>query len=158
MAKVKRSLIMTFVDITPSTEVYELLGIGVITGQISMNPNVLTETYISQDTANISVESYAPTMPLEITMDDTDPVQLYLEGLMRSRAVLGDCETTIVNVWNYLAGGPTAAIAEQQAVSIQVDSVGGDGGAASKLNVTINYQGDPVIGTFNTTTKAFTAA
>jgi len=158
MAKVKRSELITYIDITPDTEDYALLGVGVITGTINLNPNVLTETYIHEDTANISVESYAPTMPLEITGDATDDVFLYLDGLRIARAVLGDCETTIVNVWNYTAGGPTAAPAEQQAVSIQVDSFGGEGGTAVKLNVTINYQGDPVVGTFNTTTAAFTAA
>jgi len=159
MAKIKRSLIATYIDTTPdSTATYSLLGVGVINGTINYNPNVLTETYIHQDTANISVESYAPTMPLEITMDDTDAACAFLDALRVARAVLGDAETTIVNVWNYESGGPTAAPAEQQAVSIQVDSFGGDGGAAAKLNVTINYQGDPVVGTFNLTTPAFTAS
>ena len=159
MAKVKRSTILTYIDTTPeATATYNLLGIGVINGTINYNPNVETETYIHEDTANISVASYAPTMPLEITMDDTDAVCEFLDTLRKARAVLGDAETTIVNVWNYESGGPTTAPAEQQNVSIQVDSFGGDGGAAVKLNVTINYQGDPVAGTFNTSTKAFTAS
>lgn len=157
MAKIPRSDILTYIDDTPDSENYVLLGVGVINGTINYNPNVLTETYIHQDTANISVESYAPTMPVEITMDDTDEACVYLDGLRVARAVLGDAETTIVNVWNYESGGPTAAPAEQQAVSIQVDSFGGDGGQAVKLSVTINYQGDPVAGTFNISTGAFSA-
>lgn len=157
MAKIKRSTILTYIDTTGS-ENYELLGVGVINGTINMNPNVTNEIYIHEDTATIAVQSYAPTMPVEITMDDTDPVCEYLDGLRKSRAVLSSCETTIVNVWNYETGGPTAAPAEQQAVSIQVDSFGGDGGTAAKLNVTINYQGDPTIGTYNTSTDAFTAS
>lgn len=156
MAKIKRSTILTYIDDTPDTENYVLLGVGVISGTINYNPNVLTETYIHEDTANISVESYAPTMPLEITADDADDAFAFLDALRKARAVLGDAETTIVNVWNYESGGPTAAPAEQQAVSIQVDSFGGDGGAATKLSVTINYQGDPVPGTFNISTGAFT--
>lgn len=157
MAKIKRSEILTYIDTTGS-EGYELLGVGVINGTISYNPNVLTETYIHEDSASISVESYAPNMPVEITMDDTDLVCEYLDGLRKARAVLSDCETTIVNVWNYESGGPTAAPAEQQAVSIQIDSVGGEGGTAVKLAVTINYQGDPVVGTFNISTSAFSAS
>ena len=43
-----------------------------------------------------------------------------------------------------------------RSVSIQVDSFGGDGGTAVKLNYTVNFIGDPVVGTFNPTTKVFT--
>ena len=156
MAKIKRSEILTYIDVNPATEDYFLLGVGVVTGVINMNPQVTTETYIHEDGATIQVESYAPTMPLEITADNGDDVFEYLDALRKARSVLGDCETTIVNVWNYETGGPTAAPAEQQAVSIQVDSFGGGGGKAAKLSVTINYQGDPVTGTFNTSTKVFT--
>lgn len=156
MAKIKRSEILTYIDVTPSTEDYELLGEGVVTGVINMNPKTQEETYIHEDNARIDVMSYAPTMPIEITAINGEAVFEYLDNLRKTRAVLGDCETTIVNVWNYETGGPTAAPAEQQTVSIQVDSFGGEGGQAAKLNVTINYQGDPVVGTFNTTTKVFT--
>lgn len=158
MAKIKRSEILTYIDDTPSTENYVLLGVGVITGTINMNPNVLTETEIHQDTASISVTSYAPTMPIEVTADDADDAFAFLDALRKARAVLSAAETTIVNVWNYESGGPTAAPAEQQAVSIQVDTFGGDGGTPAKLNATINYIGDAVAGTFNITTGAFTAS
>jgi hypothetical protein len=158
MSKIKRSEILTYVDDTPSTENYVLMGEGIVTGTINMNPDVLNETYIDDDNATISVQSYAPTMPIEMTADDGDDAFAFFDALRKARAVLSDAETTIVNVWNYETGGPTAAPAEQQAVSVQVDSFGGDGGAPVKLNVTINYIGDPVVGTFNTTTAAFTAS
>jgi hypothetical protein len=155
MAKIKRSEFLTYID-TVGDETYYLLGVGVIEGQVAMNPKTNEETYIHEDNATITVESYAPTMALEITANNGDEVFEYLDGLRKSRAVLGDCETTIVNVWNYESGGPSAAPAEQQNVSIQVDNFGGPGGEAVKLSVTINYQGDPTTGTFNTSTKAFT--
>ena len=71
-------------------------------------------------------------------------------------AVLDDAETDIVNVWAYEAGGPTAYPAEKQNVSIQIDEFGGDGGSSVKINYTINFIGDPVPGTFNANTSAFT--
>lgn len=157
MAKIKRSEFLTYINTTPSsTATYYLLGVGVIEGVINMNPKTSEETYIHEDSATIAVESYAPTMPLEITANNGDEVFEYLDGLRKARAVLGDAETDIVNVWNYETGGPTAAPAEQQNVSIQVDSFGGPGGESVKLSVTINYQGDPTTGTFNTSTKVFT--
>jgi hypothetical protein len=48
--------------------------------------------------------------------------------------------------------------AEKQNVSIQMEDFGGEGGEAAKINFTINFQGDPILGTFNPTTKAFVAA
>ena len=95
-------------------------------------------------------------MPIEITASNSEAAFEYLDAFRKSRAVLGDAETDIVNVWNYETGGPTAAPAEQQSVSIQIDSFGGDGGKAVKLSCTINYMGDPTTGTFNTSTLAFT--
>lgn len=155
--KIKRSLILTYMDTVPSTENYDIIGDGVVSGTINMNPKTTEETYIDEDNASINVDSYAPTMPIEATAKEDDAVFEYLDGLRKTRAVLDDCETTIVNVWNYETGGPTSAPANQQAVSIQIDSFGGDGGVAAKLNYTINYIGDPIPGTFNITTKAFTA-
>jgi len=156
--KIKRSLVQTFIDTSGSagSETYFLLGEGVVGGKINMNPKTLEETYIHEDSASISVESYAPTMPVEQTAIGGDEVFEYVDGLRKARAVLGDAETTIVNVWAYENGGPTAFPAEQQAVSIQIDDFGGEGGTATKINFTINFIGDPVSGTFNASTKVFT--
>ena len=72
---------------------------------------------------------------------------------------MDDAETTIVNVWLYeTAVSPGVYPAEQQAVSIQIDDFGGDGGQAAKVNYTINYIGDPVVGTFTVATSTFTAS
>lgn len=155
--KIKRSQIKTFMNTTPlSTATYSLLGDGVTTGKINMNPKTTEETYISDDSATINVDSYAPNMPVESTAKSGDAVFEFVDGLRKARAVLNDAETDIVNVWLYETGGPSAYPAEKQTVSIQIDDFGGDGGMAAKINYTINFIGDPVLGTFNTGTSAFT--
>jgi hypothetical protein len=157
--KIKRSEIQTFMDTTPtSTATYSLIGDGVKSGKISYNPKITEETYIHEDSATITVDSYAPTMPVEATAKSGDAVFEFVDALRVARAVLADAETTIVNVWMYETGGPTAYPAEEQAVSIQIDDFGGDGGTATTINYTINYIGDPVPGTFNASTKVFTAS
>lgn len=165
MAKVKRSEIQTFLNVTPESPhimeseeaTYALLGDGVVTGTINMNPKNTTETYIAEDNANTSVDSYAPTIPVEQTAKVGDSVFDYVDQLRLDRAILGDTETDIVNVWAYETGGPTAYPAEQQKVSISVEDFGGDGGMPVKINFAINFIGDPIPGTFNATTKVFTA-
>ena len=157
MAKIKRSQIQTFINITPSsTATYKLLGDGVTAGKIEYNPKTSEETYVHEDSATIAVESYAPVMPVEQTAISGDDVFDFVDDLRRDRAVLEDAETDIVNVWMYETGGPTAYPAEKQSVSIQIDDFGGDGGQAAKINYTINYVGDPIAGTFNASTSAFT--
>jgi hypothetical protein len=156
--KIKRTELLTFMDVTPDTEDYALVGAGVVSGNIEYNPETSSETYISDDSATVLLESYAPTMPIEATAIEGDDVFDFIDGLRISRAVLDDAETTIVNVWNYKTGGPTAAPAEQQKVAIAINSYGGDGGKATKISYTIHFIDDPIIGTFNTSTLAFTAS
>ena len=154
--KIKRSLFQTFLDIDPDNEDYQLLGEGVVDGKIDYNPKTLEEQYISEDAATIAVEGYAPTMPVEQTCINGDSVFEFIDQLRKTQAILGDAETTIVNVWMYETGGPSAYPAEQRAVSIQVDDFGGPGGEANKINYTINYIGDPVAGTFDAGDSSFT--
>lgn len=159
MAKIKRSQVMTFMNTTPSgAATYYLVGDGVTSGAIGYNPKVEEVTYIHEDSATITVESYAPKFPVEAIAVSGNEVFEYIDGLRIARAVLSAAETDIVNVWAYEAGGPSAYPAEKQTVSIQIDEFGGDGGTSTKINYTINFIGDPVAGTFNTSTKAFTAS
>ena len=157
MAKIKRSEVQTFLNTTPlAAATYSLLGDGVVAGTIAYNPKTTEETYVHQDSASISIDSYAPTLPVEQTAVSGDAVFEFVDELRKSRAVLGDAETDIVNVWMYEAGGPTAYPAEKQPVSIAIEDFGGEGGSAVKINFTINFIGDPVTGTFNASTKVFT--
>lgn len=159
MAKIKRSQLMTFMNTTPSAAAtYSLIGDGVTGGSISYNPQVEEETYIHQDSATITVESYSPKLSLEASAVAGDAVFDFIDALRVARAVLTDAQTDIVNVWAYESGGPTAYPAEKQNVSIQVDEFGGEGGSSVKINYTVNFIGDPIPGTFNASTRAFTPA
>lgn len=154
---IKRSLVKTFLNTgTTGTPIWSLIGDGVTSGQIAYNPKTLSEIYIHQDTGITQVESYAPTIAIEATAKNGDAVFEFIDALRKSRAVLDATNSEIVNVWMYETGGPTAYPAEKQSVNIQIDTFGGDGGAAAKIGYTINYLGDPTTGTFNGSTLAFT--
>lgn len=158
MAKIKRSLLKTFINTTPSaTATYSLLGPGVVSGKINYNPKTTEEINIHEDTASISVDSYAPTMPAEQTANLGDEVFDFVDNLRRTRAIGADAETDIVNVWAYEAAVSGAYPAEKQTVAIAIEDFGGDGGQPVKINYTINYVGDAIPGTFNPTTGTWTA-
>jgi hypothetical protein len=157
MAKIKRSEVQTFLNTTPdSTATYSLLGDGVPSGVIAMNPTTESVTYVHEDNATVTVEGYAPTMSVEQIAKNGDAVFEFIDGLRRDRAILDDAETDLVNVWMYETGGPTAYPAEKQTVVVAIDDFGGDGGKAVRINYTLHYVGDPIPGTFNASTSAFT--
>lgn len=160
MAKIKRSQVKTFLQTatTPSV-VLSLIGDGVTTGTINYNPEVTTETYIHEDNGTTSIERYAPTLPVEATAINGDAVFEYIDNLRKTRATLDSAETYIVNVWLYETPASTDQYpAEKQAVSIQIDSFGGDGGVSAKINYTINFIGDPVAGSYDVSDGTFTAS
>ncbi len=157
--KIKSSQVKSFMNTVPGgTASYDLIGDGVTSLKINYNPKTTEETYIHQDSASISVDSYAPVMPVEMTAKIGDDVFEFIDTLRKARAVGSAAETSIVNVWLYEAAVSGAYPAEKQNVSIQIDDMTMEGGVPVKINYTINYVGDVVPGTFNPTTGTFTAA
>lgn len=155
--KVKRSQIATFINCNPTgTASYQLLGDGVVTNTTNLNPKTTNETYIHQDTATITVDSYAPTAPVEMTAVNGDAVFEYVDALRKARSTLSDAETYIVNVWKYetIVSGSMYP-AEKQLVSVQIDSIGGDGGSPAKINFTLNYVGDHTVGHYHLASGTF---
>lgn len=159
MPKVKRSEIKSFLNTgTVAVPVWSLLGDGIVSAAINYNPQTSDETYIHEDSGTVEVESYKPNMPIEATAVNTNAAFEFIDNLRKTRAVLDAAHSEIVNVWLYETPTSGAYPAERQTVSIQIDDFGGDGGQAAKINFTINYLGNPVAGTFNPTTLAFTAS
>jgi hypothetical protein len=155
---VKRSQFMTFINTgTTQTPIWSLIGDGVTTGKISYNPQTTDEVYIHQDSGTTEVESYKPNMPIESTAKKGDAVFGFVDALRKGRKVLADAHAEVVNVWLYETPALGEYPAERQAVSIQIDDFGGDGGKATVINYTINFMGDPTLGAFNPTSGAFTA-
>ncbi len=154
---IKTSLVRYFMNTTPSTTAtYVRMGSGVASAKLEMNPETTKQTDITEDNARVSVDSYAPTLPIKQIAKNADAIFEFIDALRKARAVNEAAETDIVEVDAYETGGPTAYPARKQTVSIQIDSFGGDGGKPAEIEYTINYNGDPVAGTFNASTLAFT--
>jgi hypothetical protein len=156
--RIKRSNVATYIDTTPTagSRAYERIGDGVTTGGVDYAPNVTSETYIHEDAATSLVEGYAPTMPIDAVAKNGDAVFEYVDALRKAQAILDDAKTTVVEVWLYETPTSNEYPAQKRDASISINTFGGDGGAAARISYTINYSGDPVNGTFNPTTKAFT--
>jgi hypothetical protein len=157
--KVKRSQIATFVNVSSTTGAsYKLLGIGIPSADVNMNPKITEETYINEDTATKTVDSYAPEMPVEMTAIAGEPVFDYIDNLRKNRAVLDAAITDIVNVNYYESSNTSGYPAEKQSVAVSVDKgPGGDGGSPAKISFTFHYVGNGSSGRFNVSSASFAA-
>lgn len=145
--KVKRSDFASFLNTgANSTPVWSRVGKGITSQKISYNPQTTSETFIDEDSATTTIDSYAPTMDAPQTAYAGDPVFDFVDKLRQNRAVGADCETDMLLVYIYDANEGTYA-AEKQRVAIQIDDFGGDGGSNNVLTFTINFIGDAVRGT-----------
>lgn len=157
--KVKRSNVATYMDIMPTgTASYALMGDGITTLLINMNPAKTVEQYIHQDSATTTLDAYAPSAPVEMTAVEGDSVFEFVDGLRKNRAVGSSAETHIVNVWKYEAMiSGSMYPAEYQPVVIAVENFGGDAGKNAKINFTVDYQGDATKGHFHLASGTFLA-
>lgn len=145
--KVKRSDFASFLNVgTVEAPVWARMGKGITSQQISYNPQTTSETFINEDSATTTLDSYAPTMNTPQTAYAGDKVFDYVDDLRQRRAVGADCETEILLVYIYDAEG-SAYAAEKQKVAIQIDDFGGDGGASNVINYTLNFVGESTKGT-----------
>ena len=81
--RVKRSQFATFLNTTPNgdTATYARMGKGITSASVAYNPTVNDELYISEDGANKSLDSYAPSMASEQIAFAGDPVFDYVDSL-----------------------------------------------------------------------------
>ena len=155
----KRYDLVHFLDVTPvgATRDYRLLSPGVTTASINYNPQMIEEAYIADRSGTKQLESISPEMPLEMSGKAGDPVFDFIDNIIWTQALGTATETTLVTVQLYKKPTTGAYPAKQQKVSVSYESTGDEALQALKNNVSLLFMGDPVFGTFNPTTREFTA-
>ena len=159
---IKRSRFMLFLNTTPKTETatYNLIGNGVTELTIDYGAQTKTEQYINADSATTEVTGYQPTTPVTMTAKKGDPVFAFVNEIRKKRAILSDACSDIImaDAYDVADAKDLSAIpAEKQPVSIQIGSYGGAAEDPLSINYTINFRGDSEEGTFDASTKKFTA-
>lgn len=158
MGKINSSKKAYFIDTgATGTPVWASLGKGIISLPLAYNPQATTETYINEDNATTSVDSYQVSAAIEVSLWDDAPAHDFFENLRVKRAVGSAAETKILEV-DLSSTSPYTAQLSNAVVAVDTFTV--EGGKPQKLSVTLYFNGDPTDGTVVITAGApvFTAA
>ena len=162
MAESKRSLIAHYINSTlsDSADAWELVGEGIESAQMAMNPQSETLQYVHEDNATTQVTSYQPNFPIEQIVYPGDDLFDYIDSVRQAGPAIGGVdlsEIVEVRLYETPATDGVTYPATKWAGQIQIDNApGGDGTAKARIGWTFNVQGDPTEGDFNTSTLAFT--
>ena len=148
MTTVKRSEIVGFINVTPDTAGegtydWKIFGNGVTTASYAYNPQSTTETWIVNDNATTTLDSYQFAIDGEQSCLKGDPVFDYIDKLRYELAVGGSADTQILLVDKYSVTEDAKFRAQVFNATIMINEFGGDGGVTPKISYTISANGNP---------------
>ena len=158
MAKIERKYLAHFINTATgdAEAVYERIGKDLeeyspdMAAQVDTKKNILGET-------SIVISSYEKTGTVEPYYADKDSALFArLQSIIDDGLVLDDLKTDVVEVklWEAETSGTYPAVKEE--VYIEITSYGGDT-TGYQIPYTLHYTGVKTKGTFNVSTKTFTA-
>lgn len=135
---------------------FVLMGTGFTT--LDENPGAQTskKKYVNEAASSSSITSYETTFPFESDLITQQEAVLALYNVGRNHCTGSDAEFQYVRaeLWDKIPDKDNEYAARLFVVSAELTSISGDDEIAVSGN--LNAVGDPVNGTFNTVTKAFT--
>ena len=147
---IKRSQIQAFLNTAGKGKepTYKIVGNYMPTGAYDYNPQTTTETYIVNDNATSTLDSYQIAFDGEMKCAKGDAVFDYIDGLRYNVAVGDDAVSEVVLVDTYEQKGSSGGFRAQKfACTVSVNSFGGDGGQIATISFNIAVNGNPVQGT-----------
>lgn len=144
MEKVKSSKVAVLLN--TGTGGYKRMGKGITDLPISYGAKTTSETYIDEENATTTVDSYEIGIDTEQTAIKGEPIFDYIDSLRRSLATGSGCETdaVLVDIYN-LSGNETSASGTGQKFSatIAISSFELKGGEVVKIKYKLSLNGTP---------------
>ena len=160
MEKVKSSRSAVLLNVgTAESPDYKRIGKGVTSLPISYNPKTTTETYVDEDNATTSVDSYEISSDIEQTAIKDDPIFDYVDGIRRGLKTGSDCETTavLVDIYNMtISSGSGTGKGQKFNATVTFSDFELSGGEIAKIKYKIGFNGDPTEVTVNIANGAIT--
>ena len=138
---------------------FALMGVGFNT--LDENPTAQKDakTYINQKAQTTQIKSYQPTFPFDTDLISDEEAVMAIYDIGRNQKTSEDAELDYVRVelFKPVADKENVFEARKFKVAVEVANITGEGGGIMKVTGNLNGVGDFVAGTFDTTTKTFTA-
>lgn len=154
--KIKRELWQTFIKPGTENAKYMVIGEDLEDFALEMNADIEKKKNIL-GTTSINLKGYEKQSTVApYVCRKSDEVFTWLKGIVDNEKTLDDVKTTVCNVDLFETATAGAYPAIEEEVYVEVTSFGGDT-EALKIEYNIHYTGIKRSGTFNPTTKTFTA-
>lgn len=162
-AQMMRYMILYFINVgTAQAPIWNLLGKGFTKLDESPNPQVESKTYINEKTASPSIKSYEPSFPFEAELWRGETGLMKLYEIARERKVGTDAVVDMIATDFTVDenGDPiTTTTARRMNMAVEISNlVTGEGGEVLTMSGNLNQVGDAQEGTFNLSTKSWTAS
>lgn len=158
MAEMREKLMHFFNIGTADSPKYVLLGDGITSLTEEFNPESDTKQYINQTNGTTSIKSYTPSISIEKEYIQDDDLQEWMNEKIKLLPTGSAAQADYVRINILEAAVDGAYPAVKRKCSFQFDSIGGDAGAELMNSMTLGGIGDGIQGTFDVTTKTFTAS
>ena len=159
--KITRNLIREYYGIpTADAVTYHYVNAGFVKCNEESNPKVDKTAFVGDVNATCCVTGYENGWEFEAQYVKGDPVVDDLAAVARGQLIGADCERMLVSVDMAapVSGQEGVYAARRAKVAVEANPPAGDPKAIVKLSGTLHQSGDLTVGTFNVTSRTFTAA
>ncbi len=158
MNKVIRYQVADYLNTAASGDAaYALMGVGFNTLDENPAAKVDKTAYINDKSASGSITGYENTFAFDTQLISDDDAIAFIYDVARNQKTGADAETDYVRVELYEDAVSGAYPARKFRVAVEVTGITGAGTEIMKVAGNLHQVGDFVDGTFNPTTRAFTA-
>lgn len=158
MNKVIRYQVADYLNTATSGDAsYSLMGAGFNTLDENPAAKVDKTAYINDKSASGSITGYENTFPFDTQFIADDDAIKFIYDVARNQKTGADAETDYVRVDLFEDAVSGAYPARKFRVAVEVTGITGQGTEIMKVAGNLHQVGDFVEGTFNPSTKAFTA-
>lgn len=159
MAKVIRYMIADYLNTgSGDTATYSLMGAGFSALDENPSAKVDSTAFINDKSASGSVTGYENTFPFDTQLisDEVAIIKIYEIARNQKTGTDAECDYVRVDVWNAPESG-SAYPARKFRVCVEVTGITGAGTDIVKVAGNLRQVGNFVEGTFDTSTKTFSA-
>jgi len=158
VATATRNWLSDYISAVSETPSYSLLGLGVIKVDESLGTKVDKTPFINNTNETGTVTGYGRTFPFDAQLRTGETAIMQLWAISENDGVGDDAELYYVRVNLYVTPTAGAYPAKRYKVAVETTDKSGAGLDIMRITGTMHQVGDATIGTFNPSTKAFTAA